>query len=117
MSSKILAFKIVGGEEVVAEVVEEVGPHVLTESGSVQNVAEYVVRRPHVLRMLPNGPGSMGLAFVPWTLSNPEIERLTIPASAVLLAFEPAAHVESQYIQQTSPIALAKQVPQGRISV
>jgi len=116
-SNNILTFKMVSGEEVVAAIVEEVGPSVLTEGGAKTKIVEYIVRRPHMLRMLPNGAGSVGLAFVPWTLSNPEIEQLVIPAAAVLLTYSPAKHVENQYIEQTSGIALAQQTPKGRISV
>jgi hypothetical protein len=53
------------------------------------------------------GQGQIGLAFVPWTLSNPTIEVLDVPASAVLLMFDPSERVETQYLEQTSGISLA----------
>jgi hypothetical protein len=49
----------------------------------------------------------VGLALIPWTLSNPDISRLEIPASAVLLSFDPSSEVERQYLQQTSGISLS----------
>lgn len=115
--SKVLAFKLVSGEEVVAEVLEEItSESILVESKSSGEVKAYVVRRPHILRFQQVAPGQIGLAFVPWTLSNPEIERLELPASAVLLSYEPSANVERQYLEQTSGISLAKAAPAGRIS-
>lgn len=118
--SKVLAFKLIGGDEVVAEVLDEKRHKsaVLIESKDPVDspVAAYVVRRPHILRFQPVAPGQIGLAFVPWTLSNPEIERLEIPASAVVLSFEPSQNVERQYLEQTSGLAIAKTPPPGRIS-
>ena len=77
-------------------------------------VVSYTLRRPHILQMQPMGNGNVGLAFVPWTLSNPTIERLELPASAVLLTFQPSANVERQYLEQTSGLAVAP--PGSRIS-
>jgi hypothetical protein len=61
------------------------------------------------------GQGQIGLAFVPWTLSNPTIEVIEVPAAAVLLVFDPSERVETQYLEQTSGISLT--APSGsRIS-
>lgn len=107
--SHVKAFKLVGGEEVVASVVDEVYENkMLTENQSKGEVKAYVVRRPHILRFQPVSPGQVGLAFVPWTLSNPTIERLTIPASAVVLVFDPSDQVEQQYIQQTTGLEITR---------
>ena len=117
--SKVLAFKLVGGEEVVADVLEEKRDAALlveARLGYNGEVTSYVVRRPHILRFQPIAPNQIGLAFVPWTLSNPEIDKLEIPAKAVLLTYTPSANVEQQYLEQTSGLALAKTVPKGRIS-
>lgn len=117
--STVLAFKLIGGDEVVAEVTEIVRNNVqmLTESvSSAGPIVSYTVRRPHVLRFQPVAPGQIGLAFVPWVLSNPEINSVTIPVEALLIPpFEASKNVEDQYLQQTSGIALAK-APSGRIS-
>jgi hypothetical protein len=99
--SDVMSFKMVSGEEVVAELVST------KTFASDTDPVSYTVRRPHILQFQPVGPGQLGLAFVPWTLSNPAIERLEIPASAVLLTFQPADKVERQYLEQTSGISLA----------
>lgn len=113
MASEILSFKLIGGDEIVAEVVGVKRGNVLTES-TTSPITEYMVRRPHILQFQPVAPGKVGLAFVPWTLSNPTIERMQLPASAVILTFSPSENVEKQYIEQTSGIQLA--TPGQRIS-
>lgn len=108
MSTSVKAFKIVGGEEIVAEVLEVKSGNQRVVDGLFEGaVTAYIVRRPHILQFQPVAPGQVGLAFVPWTLSNPEIERMEIPASAVVLTFNPSANTERQYLQQTSGIALS----------
>lgn len=110
MSAKILSFKTIGGEELVAEVVREVtGGGILTDTAAP--VTAYVLKRPHVLRFQPVGPGQLGLAFVPWTLSNPDISEITLPAKSLIAdPFEPAHRVEQQYLEQTSGIDLSSRV-------
>lgn len=114
--SQVLSFKLLGGEEVVAEVLEtKSGNQLLTEGAAFANaITSYVVKRPHILQFQQMGNGQVGLAFVPWTLSNPTIERIEIPASSVLLTFLPSERVERQYLEQTSGISLA--APGQRIS-
>jgi len=116
--SEILAFKMIIGEEVVGEVIEiirKITP-LFEQTGkgiSDGDITAYRVRRPHILRFIQSREGA-NLAFIPWTLCNPSIEVMTIPASAVLLTFPPSANVEKQYIEQTSGITLAS--PGSRIS-
>ena len=104
--AEVLAFKMIGGDEVVASVVKTITEKtVLAEKdGSVSTAAikAYVVRKPHILRFQPVAPGQIGLAFVPWTLSNPEIAELEIPASAVVLTYKPSEQVKTQYLSQTT---------------
>jgi len=100
--SDIVSLKMVTGEEIVSEL-----KSTITSLGNDQ-VTAYVVRRPHILQFQQVRPGQLGLAFVPWTLSNPEIESLEIPASSVVVKFSPADSVQQQYIQQTSSIQIAK---------
>jgi hypothetical protein len=117
--SVIRSFKMRGGDEVVAEVVDEVysGGSMLLEGAGTKGqgtLTHYVLRRPHILRFMPVGPGQSGLVFIPWTLSNPTIERMPVPVEEAYMVFDPSANVERQYIEQTSGIA---QVPPGtRIS-
>ena len=119
--TQVLAFKLIGGDEVVAEVLDTLyGTQMLLENqtevkGSSGSITAYVVRRPHILQFQPISPGKVGLAFVPWTLSNPTIERLEIPVSAVILTFSPASNVEDNYLSQTSGLEIAKSTT--RISV
>lgn len=114
--AQVKAFKMHGGDEVVASVIDTIYHPSNLESTTEKKVKSYILRRPHILRFQPMANGQLGLAFVPWTLSNPSIERLEVPAEAVLLAFDAEDRVETQYLEQTSGISLA--VPQrgGRIS-
>lgn len=97
--AKIVSLKLITGEEIVAEV-----NHRLEIN---DKVISYSVRRPHILSFQSVGPGQIGLAFVPWALSNPEIDNVHIPAEAVIAEFIPADKVERQYIEQTSGISIA----------
>lgn len=105
--SQVKSFKLLGGEEIVAEVMSENRKNAIIGNNFDETVESYVLRRPHILQFQPMGNGQLGLAFVPWTLSNPDIERLILPSSAVLVAFDPAPRVERQYLEQTSGIDLS----------
>jgi hypothetical protein len=105
---EIQAFKTVIGEEIVGEVVEIIRslPTMLLGNTQVDgDITAYRVRRPHILRFIQSAQGA-NLAFIPWTLCNPTIEVMTIPASAILLTFPPSAMVEKQYLEQTSGLSL-----------
>ena len=99
--SEVKSFKMVGGDEVVSGLIS-------TKEDTDGKVISYRLRRPHILQFQPMGQGQIGLAFVPWTLSNPTIEVLDVPAAAVLLVFNPAENVETQYLEQTSGISIVK---------
>lgn len=90
---------MVSGEEVVARVSS-------TKEDQSGNIISYVLDSPQVLSV-QNVQGRVGLAFIPWTLSNPDISSITVPATSVLVTFSPADMVEKQYLQETSKIALA----------
>lgn len=98
---QVLSFKMIDGSEVVATVKS-------TKRTTGDKIISYSLQRPHILQFQPMGQGQLGLAFVPWTLSNPDIDVLDVPAEAVILSFAPAARVEQQYLQQTSKIEIAK---------
>ena len=104
----VISLKLVTGEEVVAEAIPTPQQnHLLTEGGPTGSaVGDYVLRRPHVLQFQQVAPGQLGLALVPYALSNPSIDSIRIPAAAVVTTFEPAAKVEKQYLEQTSGISL-----------
>lgn len=90
---KVLSLKLLSGEELVARVVE-------------QTATEFTVDSPQVLQFQQKGNGQLGLAFVPWTLSNPEASDIKIPTAMVMASFVPSPTVEKQYLAQTSRIAL-----------
>jgi hypothetical protein len=116
MSNSVRSFKLVGGDEVVAEVTDIQYEYIHHELGSSKgNIISYTVRRPHILQFQPMPNGNIGLAFVPWTLSNPTIERLNLPVSALIVPpFDPSPNVTKQYLEQTSGITLV--TPGTRIS-
>ena len=90
---EVKSFKLVTGEEIVARVIDE------TKS-------EFTIDSPQVLQFQRVSQNQMGLAFVPWALSNPEISELILPRSSTVAVYPPAADVEKQYLSQTSKIAL-----------
>jgi hypothetical protein len=117
--SEVKSFKMVGGDEVVAEVTDTIygNPIFATKNSGAEKgeITGYTVRRPHILQFQPMPNGNIGLAFIPWTLSNPTIERLNLPVSALIIPpFDPSPNVTKQYLEQTSGIALV--TPGTRIS-
>lgn len=111
--AQVKSFKMVNGDEVVAELIKENSASLLVESSKAETTS-YTLRRPHVLQFQQIGPGQVGLAFVPWALSNPMIESIDVPAKSVICIFNPADQVERQYLEQTSGISLA---PAGKSSM
>ena len=98
--SNIRSFKLISGEEMVANVVS-------TEETADGKVLSYLVESPHVMQFQHMQGGQLGLALVPWTLSNMELrEKVKVPAEFVIASFETAHKVQQQFIQQTSSIAL-----------
>lgn len=97
--SQVLVFKMMSGEEVITKV------NNTTEMDGV--ILKYSVNRPHVLKFQQIAPGEVGLALVPWALSNPSIAKLDIPASSIMLVFEPDTNATKQYLEQTSGISLS----------
>lgn len=90
---KILAFKLVSGEEVIARV-----------NGQLDD--KYLVSKAQVLQFQQVRPGQMALALVPWILSNPEASDIPIQMSNVITAVPPSEKVEKEYLAQTSNIML-----------
>lgn len=100
--SDVVTFKLVSGEEVVASLICKLSPTLDS------NVAAYRVSKPQTLQFRPFGnSGQMGLAFMPWTLSNPTLREVDIPATFVMCMVETDSEVARQYLEQTTGIALA----------
>lgn len=100
--SDVVTLKLVSGEEVVASLVSKLSPTLDS------NVAAYRVSKPQTLQFRPFGnSGQMGLAFMPWTLSNPSIREVEIPATFVMCMVDTDEEVARQYLEQTTGIALA----------
>ena len=97
--SDVVALKLVSGDEIVAEL--------KSARFEAEKVTVYTLKRPHLLKFQDMGRGQVGLAFIPYTLSNPTIETIDLPGSAVMFTFSPSGQVEKQYLEQTSGIALA----------
>lgn len=96
---QVKSFKLVTGEEVVARLVTT------TSNMATNDVISYQVDSPQVLSIQAAG-GRVGLAFIPWTLSNPDISKLDIPGSAVVVMFDPSPTIEKQYMQETSQLVM-----------
>jgi hypothetical protein len=100
--SNVVTLKLVSGEEVVATLVSKISATLDS------NVAAYRVSKPQTLQFRPFGnSGQMGLAFMPWTLSNPTLREVDIPATFVMCVVDTDAEVTRQYLEQTTGIALA----------
>jgi hypothetical protein len=97
--SEVKSFKTVGGDEIVSEVIS------LVYEG--EKIVKYKLRRPQVLQFQPVAPGKMGLAFVPWLLSNPELDSVEVPVTVLPFCFPTATEVERQYLTQMSGIQIA----------
>lgn len=97
--SEVKSFKTIGGDEIVSEVVS------LVCEG--EKIVKYKLRRPQVLQFQPVAPGKMGLAFVPWLLSNPELDSVEVPVTVLPFCFPTATEVERQYLTQMSGIQIA----------
>lgn len=97
---EVKSFKMITGEEVVARLIS-------TNStlGLTPQVISYKMESPLVLSVHQQG-GRVGLGFMPWTLSNPDLGEVDVPASAVVITFKPSDVIEKQYMQETSKIAL-----------
>lgn len=115
--SVVKAFKLITGEEVIAEVQDTKTQQLLQEDArDIRDAALYTLRRPHVLQVQQVAPGKFGMAIVPYTLSNPDLEEVVIPASRVITIFGVADSIEKQYLQQTSGLALPGAGDNGKLT-
>ena len=97
---KVIALKMITGEDVVARL--ESTKFV----GEFRETDAYVIDKPFVLHV-QHTPQGMAMGLAPWTLANPGMSSLTVPASSVLVMYDVDAGVEQQYLQQTSGIDLS----------
>jgi hypothetical protein len=98
----VQAFKLVNGQEIVA-VLEKTQYNNVT----MANPSGYTLRKPHILQLQQDGRGHIGMVFIPWTLANPDLPEIFLPAEHVMFSFSPAEEVERQYLSQTSGIDLS----------
>jgi hypothetical protein len=105
--SSVKGFKLVTGEELIAAVDDKTYELLADTPRDARDVVSYTLRRPHVMQIHQHAPGKFGMAMVPYTLSNPDLETVTISAANVIISFPIAAEVEKQYLQQTSGLAIA----------
>jgi hypothetical protein len=110
----IKAFKLTNNDEIIGRVIEENHGLTLSSDGLTSDVdgkiISYTVERPHLLALQQGADGRMGLALIPWTLANPSIEEVELPASMVVLSYDCAKHVEDNYVSQTSKIDLSTKI-------
>ena len=97
--SEVMSFKTVAGDEIVAELIRC--------EWEGDKFTAYVIKRPQVLQFQPVAPGKMGLAFVPWLLSNPQLDTVSVPVSMLPFSFPTASEVAKQYLTQMSGIQIA----------
>lgn len=89
----VIGLKLVTGEELVAELLEETGTGV-------------VIRRAVALQvqMTPGGPQA---GFVPWSMLIPDSTKFSIKTSHIVTQYELDLSVEKQYIKSVTGIDIA----------
>lgn len=86
--------KLVSGEEIIANIVEETDFTVTVESA-------------RSLMVQPTGPGQMGIAMLPWMATMPD-DQLDIRTSDIMIRNNDVPkQLEDGYLQQTSGIQIA----------
>ena len=94
--SDIKIFKLVNGDELIAEVV------------SGHQAINWKVRRVRMILMQQHAQsGQIGLGLLPWLASNIDGEVEIYSASLMTLPFDPEENLQKEYLSQTSGIALA----------
>lgn len=116
--SVVKAFKLVTGEEIIAEVRDSTTQLLLEEVSKGMRAEEksYVLRRPNVLHFQQVAPGKFGMAMAPYTLSNPELEEVTIPANKIITTYNVASSVEKQYLEQNTGLALSGDIGASQLT-
>lgn len=89
----VIGLKLVTGEELVAELIEE-------------NGVEVTIRRALALQvqMTPAGPQA---GFVPWSMLIPDSTKFTIKMSHIITQYELEMAVEKEYIKSVTGLDLS----------
>jgi hypothetical protein len=90
----IKLFKLVNGEEVIGEVVED-------------NAFKKVIAKPRVVMEIFTDRGP-ALTFRPFMRGATDVPVIHLPAGHIIHSAEPTKTVEDAYIKDTSPIIIAK---------
>lgn len=95
----VLAFKLVSGQEIIAEATANTAT--LNSTGA----HSYTLSKPHVLQ-LQQHMGNVGLVLIPWFLSAPDVRGVEVGIEHIVAVISPDSQVEKQYLSQTSGISL-----------
>ena len=93
----IKIFKLVNGDEIIAEVV------------SGEGAINWKIQKIRMILMQQHAQsGQIGLGLLPWLASNVNGEFELFPASLMGPPFDPEEPLQKEYLSQTTGIALAK---------
>lgn len=94
----IQAFKLITGEEVVAD---------FTGAASEGGVEYYNLEKPRLLMLQDVGNGRIGMIFMPWLHANFDAS-VKLSSKFVICAHKPSDEIEQGYLEKTSGLTLAK---------
>jgi len=92
--SNIKVFKLISGEEVIAEVVQQLQP-------------TWTIRKARGLHIQQTQAGHIGIGMIPWLAGNVEGEVEIRETALMTNPYDPEANLEKEYLQQTTGIAIA----------
>ena len=98
MSGKVVAVKLITGEEIIATLKETLDP------------ANYTFERARILNLGRDANGNMGYGLMPWIHSNMD-GSITVSREHVIAMIQPVKQIEDGYMQETSGIQLASSLP------
>lgn len=86
--SKIMFFKLITGEEVIAK------------AARIEGHAGYELTKPVIGQVMPTPEGKMSLSFAPWMpFSSAHKDGMKLSPDAILYAGSPAPEIENAYNQ------------------
>jgi len=104
MSSNITSIKLSSGEEIIGIIDEET----LME-GHQSEQATFILSRVFTIMPIQNENG-IGFTFIPFMMSNPS-GKIAVYAHSMVAAAEPSKTMQDKYLEITSGIKIAKDVP------